>query len=238
VGRYVVRLDDGDDYQEAILQLSVGDQISLVKDGEGDSGVGVRCLDITGSAVGHLNSWSWPARAMDNDEFRILAQVAEIEEDISKPGIKIISLSIFTESDASTVPEEMPFDDEDVSKPYDHSGQLKVLGCIGLLIALCFILMLSPKEEGSSTAGSSRSAGALNETEAVVICEMQLKQQLVSSDSFETKGMWPAYSISPEMALIDRDYTATNAYGAKIDNTYHCQFNPMTSTVIDIQLER
>lgn len=71
------------------------------------------------------------------------------------------------------------------------------------------------------------------EAEAATVCEIVLQRNLKSSDSFRTRGMW-TFIEEKGHGVISRDYSAINGFGARMDGTYYCEYDPVSEKVVNL----
>jgi len=139
------------------------------------------------------------------------------------------------ERQADSIAEQIVEEEAD-HLPHDYSDRnrfflvlLTICGCCAMLV-----WWRGSHEQSANKASASASYGSrVRETEAVAACELAVKRQLVSSESYKTRGMW-TISIDEGQASVVRDYSATNRFGARIDGTYYCRYDAAVRAVTSL----
>ena len=71
--------------------------------------------------------------------------------------------------------------------------------------------------------------------DAVTVCEETIKQSLVSQSSFDTTSRWDLHEDEETgQATIERDFDATNGFGAAISNRYRCVVDYDTRQIVTL----
>lgn len=70
----------------------------------------------------------------------------------------------------------------------------------------------------------------VDHVETLAACQVMLKRHLVSKDSFEDKGGLE-FMQRGSRGIVTQNYSATNAFGARIDGTYYCEYDPASRSI-------
>jgi len=73
--------------------------------------------------------------------------------------------------------------------------------------------------------------------EMATACEISLRQNLSTPDSFDANGKWSASEFESIVTLV-REYSAVNGFGTQISSSYRCKFNRVENRVIALSIGR
>lgn len=114
-----------------------------------------------------------------------------------------------------------------------------VLATVSLVLALS---ACDRKQSDGQALDSPAIAQAANEeppvakaAEIATACEITLRENLSTPDSFDAKGIWSA-SEHGSIVTLERDYSALNGLGAQISSSYRCKFDTAEDRIIALSV--
>lgn len=165
MGRYTVHLVGEANYQAAIANLSTGDPVTIQPEPDNPHDPrALRCADMTGATIGHIERDSWLTRAMIDQKTPVAASIEQIIGGVKDKPSRGVVLTVLTGADAkpggpatSPAPKGETVPDADPA-PKKKAGCLKIagIGLAGLFgISLVSAIVNPPADKPEAPAGST-----------------------------------------------------------------------------------
>lgn len=104
-------------------------------------------------------------------------------------------------------------------------------------LVFLFAIFFAVVSKFSGTSQSATSTGKedwLSDVDAMSICDELVRKRLNNPSTLETLDF--DIKTAGNIAIVERDFTAMNGFGAQLDHYYRCRIDLQNHTLVDLQI--